>query len=79
MNLPILPLTHDLSCTIGELAMAAGRFTAGSKLSSTNPSRLLLRSAIAFTIQFAIEADPNCEPTALRTLERKLLAMLEGE
>ena len=70
-----LHMTHDLSCTLGALAKAAGRIHP-SPLQNTPLTRDLLITAVAFTIQLAID-HAGRDPAEMRALERDLFAALK--
>jgi len=70
-SMETLLLTHDLSCTLGELNRAAAR----SRRVLEPP---LLRGAIAFTIQLAIDCAGR-DPAEMRALERALLEAIPDE
>ncbi len=71
-------MTHDLSCTLDSLAIAAVRIHPSSPpLQRKAPTRDLLIAAIAFTIQFAID-EGGRDPDEMRALERALIAKLES-
>lgn len=69
-----LLLTHDLSCVIENLGIAAARYAPTRGFNRR--LRDLAVAAVAFTIQLAIE-QPDSDPAALRLLEKALIAKLE--
>ena len=72
----LLTLTHDLSCTLGDLGVAASQYHKDAPYPpTTEPSRNLLVAAVAFTIQLAID-EGGQDPAAMRTLERVLIAKI---
>lgn len=70
-----LLLTHDLSCTITDLLTAASRY---SPRQTTPQAHAVMRAAVAFTIQLAID-QPDSDPSMLRALERMLIDKLKLE
>ena len=73
-----LVMTHDLSCTLGALVVAAFRIhPSAPQLQPTAPSRELMVAAVAFTIQLAID-EGGRDPAEMRVLERELIAKLEA-
>ncbi len=71
-------LTHDLSCTIGQLSTVARRFPNDATTDVTGHSaRDLFMAAVAFTIQLAID-EAGRDPAEMRALERDLFAVLES-
>lgn len=68
-----LVMTHDLSCTLGQLTAAAGRQPSGQP-----PTRDLVIAAVAFTIQLAID-EGGRDPAQMRALERDLIAALQED
>ena len=73
---PLL-MTHDLSCTLGNLATAASLYPKDAPYPpTTEPTRNLLVAAVAFTIQLAID-EGGRDPDQMRVLERELIAKLE--
>lgn len=72
----LLLMTHDLSCAIEELGSAAHRHVLPKLLSSARSvMNDLPMAAVAFTIQFAIDAAGR-DPAEMRALERLLIAKL---
>ena len=72
-----LHMTHDLSCTLGDLSVAAGQYPRDMPYpTTTEVSRSLFVAAIAFTIQLAID-ECGRDPDQMRALERELIARLE--
>jgi len=69
-------MTHDLTCALGELVRAAIHYPRG-KLSALPLPRDLAVSAVAFTIQLAIDLTDR-DSKELRSLERDLIAKLEA-
>lgn len=73
-----LLMTHDLSCTLGQLALAACRCPHVTTTDITSPpTRDLVIAAVAFTIQLAID-EAGRDPVEMRALESALLAALEA-
>jgi hypothetical protein len=80
--LTCLLMTHDLTCTLGELERASKRYLSTpnrwlASFAPAAPTTDLAVAAIAFTIQLAIEA--GHDPTKLRDLERDLITSLRPE
>lgn len=67
-------MSHDLTCALDELRSAACRVTR-SPYFAANPD--LAITAVAFTIQLAIEA--GHDPAQLRALERELIGAVHKE
>ena len=74
-----LLLTHDLSCTLGQLAAAACRYPGDDRVLdvTARPACDLVVAAVAFTIQLAID-EGGRDPDEMRALERDLIARLEA-
>jgi hypothetical protein len=71
-------MTHDLSCTIGDLGVAARRVPGDPRHDGAFSAMVnLSRTAIAFTIQLAID-HAGRDPEEMRSLERELHAALEA-
>ena len=73
----VLIMTHDLACTLGQLAVAACRYPNGATTDITSrPAQDLVIAAVAFTIQLAID-EADRDPAEMRVLESALFAALE--
>jgi hypothetical protein len=73
----LLGMSHDLMCARDELESAARCFTSWRRAFEHPASVDLARAAIAFAIQFAIEAGQD--PVQMRVLERELIALVQKE
>jgi hypothetical protein len=71
-------MTHDLSCTLGQLATAACRYHDMPTYVTSRPGRDLALAAVAFTIQLTIDSTDR-DPAEMRSLERALLALFADE
>jgi hypothetical protein len=73
----VLLASHDLSCTIENLATAAKRSVRESSMfpPTADPTVNLLTAALEFAVQLAIDCGKQ-DPTAMRQLETRLRKVL---
>lgn len=69
-------LSHDLACTIENLAREARRYVRMPTPQFTSIKDLAV-AAVAFAVQLAIEADHD--PTKMRALEQEMFDVLDAK